>query len=74
MLLQRILVKCADISNACRPLELCKEWAARISEEYFSQTDEEKRRGLPIVFPDFDRQTCKIPATQVSRDTGYQYH
>ncbi|KAF5886755.1 high affinity cAMP-specific and IBMX-insensitive 3',5'-cyclic phosphodiesterase 8A, partial [Clarias magur] len=37
MLIKRMLIKCADISNPCRPLELCIEWARRISEEYFAQ-------------------------------------
>lgn len=32
-----MLIKCADISNPCRPQELCIEWAGRISEEYFAQ-------------------------------------
>uniref|UniRef100_A0A452R0V6 Phosphodiesterase n=1 Tax=Ursus americanus TaxID=9643 RepID=A0A452R0V6_URSAM len=36
-LIKRMLIKCADVSNPCRPLEQCIEWAARISEEYFSQ-------------------------------------
>nr|XP_012618703.1 high affinity cAMP-specific and IBMX-insensitive 3',5'-cyclic phosphodiesterase 8A isoform X2 [Microcebus murinus] len=36
-LIKRMLIKCADVSNPCRPLESCIEWAARISEEYFSQ-------------------------------------
>lgn len=27
----------------------------RIAEEYFIQTDEEKRKGMPIVMPMFDR-------------------
>ena len=31
-----------------------------------TQTEEEKARGLPVVFPDFDRLTCKIPANQVN--------
>ena len=64
--MKRILVKCADISNPCRPQKLCKEWAERIAEEYFAQTDDEKRMKLPVVFPDFDRHTCKLPVTQVS--------
>ena len=63
--MKRILVKCADISNPCRPQKLCKEWAERIAEEYFAQTDDEKRMKLPVVFPDFDRHTCKLPVTQV---------
>lgn len=41
-LIKRMLIKCADVSNPCRPREQCIEWAARISEEYFSQV----RHGL----------------------------
>ncbi|MBN3284945.1 PDE8A phosphodiesterase, partial [Polyodon spathula] len=66
ILIKRMLIKCADISNPCRPLELCIEWAGRISEEYFAQTDEEKRLGLPVVMPVFDRNTCSIPKSQIS--------
>ncbi|XP_007470108.1 PREDICTED: high affinity cAMP-specific and IBMX-insensitive 3',5'-cyclic phosphodiesterase 8A-like isoform X2 [Lipotes vexillifer] len=65
-LIKRMLIKCADVSNPCRPLEQCIEWAARISEEYFSQTDEEKRQDLPVVMPVFDRSTCSIPKSQIS--------
>jgi high affinity cAMP-specific and IBMX-insensitive 3',5'-cyclic phosphodiesterase 8 len=63
--LKRILVKCADISNPLRPMHLCREWASRIAQEYFTQTAEEKARHLPVVFPDFDRDTCNIPSTQI---------
>ncbi|KAK7798878.1 hypothetical protein U0070_014255 [Myodes glareolus] len=65
-LIKRMMIKCADVSNPCRPLEYCVEWAARISEEYFSQTDEEKQRDLPVVMPVFDRNTCSIPKSQIS--------
>ncbi|XP_044774111.1 high affinity cAMP-specific and IBMX-insensitive 3',5'-cyclic phosphodiesterase 8A isoform X2 [Neomonachus schauinslandi] len=65
-LIKRMLIKCADVSNPCRPLEQCIEWAGRISEEYFSQTDEEKRQDLPVVMPVFDRNTCSIPKSQIS--------
>lgn len=37
----------------------------RIAEEYFTQTDEEKRLGLPIVMPMFDRATCSIAKSQI---------
>ncbi|XP_016127931.1 high affinity cAMP-specific and IBMX-insensitive 3',5'-cyclic phosphodiesterase 8B-like [Sinocyclocheilus grahami] len=66
LLIKRMLIKCADVANPCRPLELCIEWAGRISEEYFAQTDEEKRQGLPVVMPVFDRNTCSIPKSQIS--------
>ncbi|XP_053263703.1 high affinity cAMP-specific and IBMX-insensitive 3',5'-cyclic phosphodiesterase 8B [Podarcis raffonei] len=65
-LIKRMMIKCADVANPCRPLELCIEWAGRISEEYFAQTDEEKRQGLPVVMPVFDRNTCSIPKSQIS--------
>uniref|UniRef100_A0A8U8ARQ3 Phosphodiesterase n=1 Tax=Geospiza parvula TaxID=87175 RepID=A0A8U8ARQ3_GEOPR len=66
ILIKRMLIKCADISNPCRPREQCIEWAGRISEEYFAQTDEERRQGLPVVMPVFDRNTCSIPKSQLS--------
>lgn len=31
----------------------------------FEQTEEEKRRGLPVVMPQFDRTTCSIPRSQI---------
>uniref|UniRef100_A0A3Q2CYI6 Phosphodiesterase n=1 Tax=Cyprinodon variegatus TaxID=28743 RepID=A0A3Q2CYI6_CYPVA len=66
LLIKRMLIKCADVANPCRPIELCIEWAGRISEEYFAQTDEEKRQGLPVVMPVFDRNTCSVPKSQIS--------
>ncbi|XP_060241569.1 high affinity cAMP-specific and IBMX-insensitive 3',5'-cyclic phosphodiesterase 8B isoform X5 [Meriones unguiculatus] len=66
ILIKRMMIKCADVANPCRPLDLCIEWAGRISEEYFAQTDEEKRQGLPVVMPVFDRSTCSIPKSQIS--------
>ncbi|XP_022106802.1 high affinity cAMP-specific and IBMX-insensitive 3',5'-cyclic phosphodiesterase 8B-like [Acanthaster planci] len=65
-LIRRMLIKCADVSNPTRPLDMCMLWARRISEEYFAQTDEEKKRGLPVVMPVFDRMTCSIPKSQIS--------
>lgn len=59
------MIKCADVSNPTRPLRLCVEWAKRIAEEYFNQTDEEKTRNLPVVMPMFDRTTCSIPKSQI---------
>lgn len=61
---KRMLIKCADISNPVRPLHLCIEWAKRIAEEYFSQTEEEKALGLPVCMPVFDRTKCSIPKSQ----------
>ncbi|XP_066916925.1 high affinity cAMP-specific and IBMX-insensitive 3',5'-cyclic phosphodiesterase 8B-like isoform X1 [Clytia hemisphaerica] len=64
-IVRRMIIKCADIANPARPTELCKVWAYRIAEEYFRQTEEEKKRGLPIVMPVFDRHTCNVPKSQI---------
>ncbi|KAH7966959.1 hypothetical protein HPB49_020894 [Dermacentor silvarum] len=63
-LIKRMLIKCADVSNPARPTEFCIQWAHRIAEEYCEQTDEEKRRGLPVAMPAFDRATCNIAGSQ----------
>ncbi|KAK4300621.1 hypothetical protein Pmani_027186 [Petrolisthes manimaculis] len=65
VVIKRMLIKCADVSNPLRPVHLSKDWAYRIANEYFNQTEEEKRRGLPIVMPQFDRTTCSIPKSQI---------
>lgn len=62
---KRMIIKCSDISNPTRPIRLCIEWARRIAEEYFSQTDEENERGLPVVMPMFERTSCSIPKSQL---------
>ncbi|VVC28353.1 Hypothetical protein CINCED_3A011827 [Cinara cedri] len=64
-LVKRMLIKCADVSNPTRPLKMCVEWAKRIADEYFNQTDEEKINHLPVVMPMFDRATCSIPKSQI---------
>uniref|UniRef100_A0A8C6AQD1 3',5'-cyclic-AMP phosphodiesterase n=1 Tax=Monodon monoceros TaxID=40151 RepID=A0A8C6AQD1_MONMO len=56
-LIKRTLIKCADAIS---------ESGARISEEWFSQTDEEKRQDLPVVMSVFDRNTCSIPKSRIS--------
>ncbi|KAG5318449.1 PDE8B phosphodiesterase, partial [Acromyrmex heyeri] len=65
ILIKRMMIKCADISNPTRPLKCCVEWAKRIAEEYFNQTDEEKKLKMPVVMPMFDRLTCSIPKSQI---------
>ncbi|XP_011345961.1 high affinity cAMP-specific and IBMX-insensitive 3',5'-cyclic phosphodiesterase 8 isoform X2 [Ooceraea biroi] len=65
ILVKRMMIKCADVSNPTRPLRCCIEWARRIAEEYFRQTDEEKRLKMPVVMPMFDRMTCSIPKSQI---------
>ncbi|XP_053964942.1 high affinity cAMP-specific and IBMX-insensitive 3',5'-cyclic phosphodiesterase 8 isoform X2 [Anastrepha ludens] len=65
ILIRRMMIKVADVSNPSRQPSYCVEWARRIAEEYFTQTDEEKAKALPIVMPMFDRNTCSIPKSQI---------
>jgi len=39
ILVKRMMIKCADVSNPTRPLKACVEWARRIAEEYFNQVN-----------------------------------
>ena len=36
-MIRRMLIKCADVCNPARPLDICVTWAKRIAEEYFAQ-------------------------------------
>ncbi|XP_039265855.1 high affinity cGMP-specific 3',5'-cyclic phosphodiesterase 9A-like [Styela clava] len=54
--LQKILIKCCDISNEVRPLEFSEPWVDRLLEEFFFQADVEKEEGLPVAgFMDRDK-------------------
>lgn len=59
-----IALKCADISNGCRPWDICKTWAENIMGEFFIQGDIEKIMDLPIS-PLCNREEDKIARTQV---------
>ncbi|KAJ3055057.1 High affinity cAMP-specific 3',5'-cyclic phosphodiesterase 7A [Rhizophlyctis rosea] len=63
-LVMDIAMKCGDISNATKPTELCKKWAALIMEEFFQQGDQEKEKGLPVSMF-MDRTNTVIPKCQV---------
>src|ERR1700722_14888991 len=46
VVVKRILIKCADVSNPTRPRKLCIEWGERITVEYCNQV----RDPIPISF------------------------
>ncbi|XP_037380791.1 high affinity cGMP-specific 3',5'-cyclic phosphodiesterase 9A isoform X1 [Talpa occidentalis] len=57
-LLKMILIKCCDISNEVRPVEVAEPWVGCLLEEYFMQSDREKSEGLPVApFMDRDKVT-----------------
>ncbi|XP_059955917.1 high affinity cGMP-specific 3',5'-cyclic phosphodiesterase 9A [Mesoplodon densirostris] len=65
-LLKMILIKCCDISNEVRPMEVAEPWVDCLLEEYFMQSDREKSEGLPVA-PFMDRDKV----TKATAQTGF---
>ncbi|KAM9763016.1 3',5'-cyclic-AMP phosphodiesterase 4C-like isoform 2-T2 [Menidia menidia] len=58
------MVHCADLSNPTKPLELYRKWTDRIMEEFFTQGDKERDKGMEIS-PMCDKQNASIEKSQV---------
>ena len=54
-----VLIHTADVSNPSKPLEIYKQWAKRVVDEFFKQGDLEKRQDMPVSF-NFDRDTVSL--------------
>ncbi|XP_033209882.1 uncharacterized protein LOC117167690 isoform X2 [Belonocnema kinseyi] len=59
----QISLKCADISNPCRPWDISRKWSYKVCEEFFRQGDYERQLNLPVT-PLCDRQNTSIPKIQ----------
>lgn len=59
----QIALKCADISNPCRPWDISRKWSYKVCEEFFRQGDYERRLNLPVT-PLCDRNITSIPKIQ----------
>ncbi|XP_061090442.1 high affinity cGMP-specific 3',5'-cyclic phosphodiesterase 9A isoform X2 [Conger conger] len=62
--LKMVLIKCCDISNEVRPMEVAEPWVDCLLEEYFMQSDREKLEGLPVA-PFMDREKVTKPTAQI---------
>ncbi|XP_067928253.1 high affinity cGMP-specific 3',5'-cyclic phosphodiesterase 9A-like isoform X2 [Watersipora subatra] len=62
--LKMVLIKCCDISNEVRPMEISEPWLDCLLEEYFNQSDKEKEQGLPVA-PFMDREKVTKPTAQI---------
>lgn len=62
--LKMVLIKCCDISNEVRPMEVSEPWVDCLLEEYFNQADREKLEGLPVA-PFMDREKVTKPSAQI---------
>ncbi|KAJ3117358.1 hypothetical protein HK100_000838 [Physocladia obscura] len=63
-LLLQMIIKCSDISNEVRPKHISEPWVDNLLEEFFCQSDKEKKDGLPTA-PFMDREKVTKPSAQV---------
>ncbi|XP_018914083.2 uncharacterized protein [Bemisia tabaci] len=59
----QIALKCADISNPCRPWDISYKWSQKVCEEFFRQGDYERQLNLPVTSL-CDRHSTSIPKIQ----------
>jgi hypothetical protein len=64
LLINKFFLHAADISNPTKPFSVCKEWALRVMDEFFSQGDREHELGIPMQ-PLNDRSKVNIPQSQI---------
>ena len=63
LILQQMLMKCADVSNPTKEWPIYQEWINRILEEFYNQGDLERKLGLPIS-PFMNRDSIGGPSAQ----------
>jgi len=61
----QIAMKCADISNPCRPWQVSRLWSLRACEEFFRQGDRERTLKLQPITPLCDRLSVTVAKVQV---------
>lgn len=65
-LILQIALKCADISNPCRPWDISHKWSLKVCEEFFRQGDCEREMNLSVT-PLCDRENTTIPKIQTGK-------
>lgn len=63
--LLELVLKCADISNIVKPFHIGKQWAVRVTTEFFAQGAKELELGLPLT------PMCDSTKTRVSSQIGF---
>ncbi|KAI8611278.1 hypothetical protein BC830DRAFT_1068946 [Chytriomyces sp. MP71] len=64
IILLKILMKCADVSNPTKEWNICFRWCKLVLEEFMRQGDMEKSLGLPVS-PFMDRENVNVPSSQI---------
>lgn len=62
----QIALKCADISNPCRPWDVSRKWSMKVCDEFFRQGDYERQLGLPVT-DICDRYNNTVPKIQTGQ-------
>jgi hypothetical protein len=65
MKLLELVLKCSDISNIVKPFHIGKQWAVRVTTEFFAQGAKELELGLPLT------PMCDSTKTRVSSQVGF---
>ncbi|KAH0787637.1 3'5'-cyclic nucleotide phosphodiesterase family protein [Histomonas meleagridis] len=66
LMIMKIILKCADISNVSRPFELADKWCDVLCEEFFRQGDLEIESGMELTSPLNDREHSDKPKSQIN--------
>ncbi|TPX67013.1 hypothetical protein CcCBS67573_g07651 [Chytriomyces confervae] len=64
VILLKILMKCADVSNPTKEWPIYFPWCERVQEEFMRQGDLEKSLNLPVS-PFMDRENINVPSSQI---------
>lgn len=64
LLVLSLLLHAADISNPGRPWRICEQWVNLVMQEFWSQGDRERSRGLPVTYM-MDREATNVGKSQV---------
>jgi 3',5'-cyclic-nucleotide phosphodiesterase len=65
LLLLKLLIKIADISNISHPFEVAYKWCNILNVEFFRQRDHEIEQRIGIAFPLNDRKNSNKPKSQI---------
>lgn len=65
LLVMKLLIKAADISNVARQFETADKWCTVLCEEFFKQGDLERAQGMEYSSPMNDREHLDRPKSQI---------